>query len=122
MDEKNELDNSFSVALSQVRAGKCVSNASAKLSELLEAVEDTGRDGTLTLKLSVKHSADGEVLILDSTTIKKPQPAADPTFFYVNDKHRLTRDDPRGQKDIFRKEGEVDPTENHNQNGIEAKA
>ena len=67
------------------------------LNKLVEAVETTGKAGTLTLKLTVKPAGKdtaGAMVVSDLVTLKSPE--SHPEFFYfVDEDGNLTRSNPR---------------------------
>jgi hypothetical protein len=65
-----------------------------KLRELVKAVCDTGKSGTMTFK--VKAKLDGRnVIITSDVRSSPPQPATGSTFFFPDEKGDLRREDPK---------------------------
>lgn len=84
--------------LSQIRGGAAVTDAAKMLNELSRAVKETGKAGTLTIKLTVKpDKTDNTVVAIDpDVTIKAPKKPYPSGVFYIDDRTGdLTREDPR---------------------------
>ena len=83
-----------------MRSGKVAANINEKFSDCLKAVLDTGCEGEVTIKLSMKPSKmgiGGVVLEVDmeaDTKIKKPELAIGSSVFFVDKEGSLTREDP----------------------------
>lgn len=91
----------FAAFLQDLRDGRAHSELSAGLAELLAAVKDTGKGGTLTLKVKVKPGARGKdvdkVIITDTVTVDAPKPERGEDFFWVTEENELSRKHPRQQ-------------------------
>lgn len=68
----------------------------AELAELVKAVSELEKPGTLTLQLKVDVAGSGgrTVFIAGKVTSKPPVPAPEASIFYVGDGGTLHRDDP----------------------------
>jgi hypothetical protein len=84
----------FSEFLHLQRGGEFHEDATQALHRLLRAVQETGRPGELTIKISVKMAAANAVLIRDAVAAKSPAPEADPAYYYLDGHHNLRRSDP----------------------------
>lgn len=85
--------------LSQLRRGRLATELTEALDELLVAVQDTGKAGTLTLKLTVKPQKVNDyetarVEVSDDIAVRRPRRAALPSTFYLTDDSVLSRRDP----------------------------
>lgn len=91
----------FAVFLQDLRDGRAHSELSAGLAELLAAVKDTGKGGSLTLQLKIKPATRGKdmdkVVILDNVKVDLPKPERGEDFFFVTDHNELSRKHPRQQ-------------------------
>jgi hypothetical protein len=91
----------FAVFLQDLRDGRAHSELSAGLADLLAAVKDTGKGGTLTFSLKVKPGARGKdvdkVIITDNVKVDLPKPERGEDFFWVTDSNELSRKHPRQQ-------------------------
>lgn len=77
------------------RKGEVDTELTHHLRELIEAVQETGKKGTLTLTLTVNRLSDVQVEVLEDVKVKVPE-ATRPTSIYFVDQHiNLRRDDPR---------------------------
>lgn len=85
----------FSTCIMDLAHGDVNGSLSEKLEKLIEAVDETGKAGVLTIKLGVKKEGTMAVVHIDAT-IKLPEPAMPSTMFFFNeDGKSLTREDPR---------------------------
>lgn len=75
-------------------AGEIDRKLTDALTEVLAAVMDLGRSGTITLKLTVSQQDDASVLVLPTVTVKAPQPSSRAQHFYVDAERRLALADP----------------------------
>lgn len=68
----------FAVFLQDLRDGRAHAELSGQLAELLAKVKETGKGGTLTLKLKIKPAGRGsdvdKVVIADAITVDLPKP------------------------------------------------
>jgi hypothetical protein len=68
---------------------------SEKLEQLIGAVHETGKAGSLTIKLAIKKEGTMAVAHAD-TSLKLPEPAMPGTMFFFDEEGKsLTREDPR---------------------------
>lgn len=67
----------------------------AELAKLVTAVQETGRKGTLTYKLTVLPNAKVGVRIEDAVDVKEPKAVKGVSFFWVGAGGALLRNDPR---------------------------
>ena len=80
-----------------LRDGGAAYDCSAALGELVQAVVETGKGGSLSLTIKVTPAAEGnasKVLILDDIAVKFPKVAHLPSYFYTTDDGRLSRHNP----------------------------
>ncbi|WP_417534165.1 hypothetical protein [Marinobacterium stanieri] len=87
----------FANTLNTMDYGVTPQELSDDLAELLRAVKDTGKQGTLTLKLTVKPEslATGQVAIIPDVVLKAPQLPRDKAFMFMTPDGNLQREDPR---------------------------
>lgn len=81
------------------RRGELLEQGDQKLAELVEAIQQTGGSGSLTLKFNLKMNKAGQFETTPDLTIKKPQRSMGTGIYYATDDGRLTRRDPH-QMDI----------------------
>lgn len=94
----------FTQILNELRGGLVQSELTRDLRELIEAIQESGRGGSLTLTLKFKpHGArNREVHVTAAHTIKKPpKPDMDGASIFFAQRGNLLRDDPE-QGDFFR--------------------
>ena len=67
------------------------------LQRLVAAVQDTGKKGSVTIRVDVAQMKDDETLLITviNVTEKLPVAPAKPAIFYADDEGNLTRSDPR---------------------------
>lgn len=87
----------FADILREIRRGDLHDELSSALQELVQACQQTGKKGTLTIKLAIEP--DGQVLLItDDYDGKLPKPERSSSIFYADDDANLVRNDPRQQK------------------------
>jgi hypothetical protein len=88
----------FAEFLQQQRRGALHGELSEQLHELLQAVKETGKAGALTVRIDIKPAAKGnaeQVVVSDTSSVKKPQAARPESVFFLDDDGNLSRSDPR---------------------------
>ena len=89
----------FAVFLQDLQDGRTHSELSGNLTELLQTVRETGKGGSLTLKIKVKPSGRGadvdKVSITDAITLDLPKLERGDDLFYLTDDNELSRNHPR---------------------------
>jgi hypothetical protein len=94
----------FGQFLHEQRSGLLHDELSETLAELVTACVETGKKGTLTLKVDVKPTKDGVTLLLtDDVKTTLPKHDAKPALFFYDEHGNLLRKDPR-QMDLDLKE------------------
>jgi hypothetical protein len=88
---------SFATWLQEQRNGVCHAEATEALKELIAAVTEHQKGGTLTLKLDVKPAkvGVGTLLIVDAVKVSLPEGDRPAAIFYADDDGNLSRHDPR---------------------------
>ncbi|MFB7440202.1 hypothetical protein ACFC01_17895 [Streptomyces mirabilis] len=89
----------FAAFFVQHSRGEAHEQASTEFHELLAAVQEHGKKGSLTLTVTVeppKGGMDGApVAISIDTVLKAPKASAPPSIYFVDDDGNATRNDPR---------------------------
>lgn len=93
-------DLNFLEFLQSFRRGELLAEADTQLAELVEAVQETGGKGELTIKLPFKVNDAGQIECLPAVTSKKPRKAMGRGIYFATSEGRLTRRDPQ-QHDMF---------------------
>lgn len=97
--DTEQREDEFAVFLVQHSRGEAHTQISRELCELLAAVQEHGRKGSLTVKVTVeppKGHVDGAPLLISiESDLKAPRPVAPPAMYFVDDDGRPTRNDPR---------------------------
>jgi hypothetical protein len=89
---------SYMDTLLGLREGAAICDASEQLTELIKAVRETGKAGSLTITLKVRPASKGKtqvVMIDDTITEKIPKYDREATMFYASDENLLSKNDPR---------------------------
>lgn len=95
---KTEL--SFLEFLQGFRRGELLTEADAQYSELVQAIEDTGGKGEITIRLPFKMNDAGQIEIVPEIKMRKPRKPIGTGIYYVGGEGRLSRTDPK-QDDLF---------------------
>lgn len=86
----------FAAVLQEHRDGVLHAELSEKLAELVRAVAEEDKSGTLTLGLRVGPGPmPGSIVISPTVTSKVPTPPLDAALFFHDDSGNLSRRDPR---------------------------
>lgn len=92
--------------LREHRGGSTHDDLSEKLQELVAAVTEEGKSGTLTLTISVKPLGKGDGLEVGADVkIKPPVPKVGVSIFFASPENNLVRQDPRQQAMELREVG-----------------
>lgn len=94
--------------LREIRKGAVVDQASVKLADLVCAVTEHGKAGSLTIKLDVKPQEGdrGLVTVTASLKVVRPEAGIPDAIFYVDGEGGLHRNDP-DQGDFIRDAGKL---------------
>lgn len=93
----------FATFLMDLSHGDVNRELTDRLKKIVQAVEETGKVGTLSLKFNVKKEGTMAVVHCDAT-VKLPEPPMPGTmFFFGKDEGTLCREDPRQMslKEVF---------------------
>ncbi|GHH67506.1 hypothetical protein GCM10017673_14600 [Streptosporangium violaceochromogenes] len=87
----------FADILRDIRAGAVSDRAAAAMQELVAAVQELGKKGTLTVVLTVEPMKGNEAALAVSGEVALKLPKASPkaAVFFADAEHNLVRDDPR---------------------------
>ncbi len=88
----------FTETLRDLRAGRTLDELAEHLQAVVQAVQKCGKQGVLTLKLTVKPASRGDletILIHDLITVKAPEGERAATLFFGTPEGNLTRQNPR---------------------------
>jgi len=88
----------FTETVRDLRQGSAESDISRDLADLVQAIRETGRAGSITVTLSLKPvtAGDGTQLIVeDKVTVKKPMPQRGSTVLFATEDNELSRRDAR---------------------------
>jgi hypothetical protein len=99
---REDAPDSFAAFLCQTNKGRTERELSEAMQRLVAAVQETGKAGTLTLRIDIKPQAntDGVVTVTDRVTVKAPQLERPNSIFFITKNAGLSRNDPN-QRSIF---------------------
>ena len=87
--------NAFTQLVAILRDGELLTEASEKLCELVQAVQEHAKGGTLTLKLKITPAGKrGAMQITEELSVKTPQEEPDSTLLFATSDGILQRTDP----------------------------
>lgn len=98
-----DAPDSFSAFLCTTNKGRTERELSEAMQRVVSAVQETGKPGSLVLRVDVKpvKGTDGEqVVVTDSVTTKTPKLDRPVSMFFVTNNAGLSRQDPN-QRSIF---------------------
>lgn len=81
--------------LLRAKNGTLIPEASEKMSELVKRVDQTGKPGTLTIKLSVRKGPAGSLAIEATSDLKLPKEEKIETLMFPTPEGNLLTEDPR---------------------------
>lgn len=84
----------FADVLRDLSRGQTYDDLTTSLAEVVAASLETGKTGSLTLKLTVKPNGDASVLITDDIKTTVPTMKRPDTLFMATSSGALLRDDP----------------------------
>lgn len=87
----------FAQFLQEARRGGLHTEMSEQLADLVSAVRETGKKGSITLKLTVEPSKDDDAMIVvhDDCKVTLPRITQRPSLFFPDEHGNLHRRDPR---------------------------
>jgi len=77
-----------------LRKGAALADLNDEYQKVVKAVRETGKSGTVTLKLTIKPNGE-TVFVDDDISSKPPKPAKNTSMFYADEDGGLHRRDPR---------------------------
>lgn len=89
----------FLELMQSFRRGELLRTADRELAKVMEAMSETGGDGSITIKIPLKFNKAGQVEVTPSITSKIPQRPMGTGIYFADDDGRLSRRDPN-QLDI----------------------
>jgi len=87
----------FAAFVTDIDHGSAHKQLSEKLGELVAAVQDVGKPGTMTVKFNIKKESGVAIVSVECVT-KLPDHPMNGAMFWFGDKGKLLRDDPRQLK------------------------
>lgn len=93
-DTAQEPPKPFGTFLLQHAKGRTHDELSEALRDVVLAARETGKAGSITLKLNIKALDDYGFEVTDSVSVKKPAGARPKSLWFATDEGELTRDNP----------------------------
>lgn len=94
MDKKT----SFCQTLGNLQHGYTLQELDQALTEALQASSDTGKQSTVTVKLTIKPNGAGTYKIVDDIKTTLPKFEKEATVLFTDRDQQLVREDPRQQR------------------------
>lgn len=91
------VDSAFLLLLQQHRHGEILSDLSESIRNVTQAVQDSGRGGSITLKIDIRPASKGRAgALVVEDEIKEKLPTEDKTgsIFFADKNYNLIREDP----------------------------
>jgi hypothetical protein len=104
-DTKAAAPRPFTQFLQEQRKGGLHEDLSARLAEVVQAVLEHGKQGTVTVALKIKPVGDGQIQISDDVKVKAPEGEKAASIFYADQDGNVSRTDPRQTEMPLRKVG-----------------
>ena len=97
MSEPIHATTTITQLISELHHGEIEQRLTSELAELVEAVQETGKLGTLTIKLHVKKEGSVAAVLIDSS-LKKPKHPFHGSIMHFGQNGALLSEDPRQLK------------------------
>ena len=81
--------------LEQYKKGEVDGELTHELRTLIEAVQDTGKPGTITLTLKVSRKSDSQVTVIEDIKVATPKHSRSESIYFIDQHLNLLRSDPR---------------------------
>jgi hypothetical protein len=90
----------FTDVLRDIRKGRPVEEATEALADVVMAVDETGKEGSVTITLKIKPAKHGgpEKVLIAEVTAKKPWADIASAIFFSDEDGNLVRFDPRQEE------------------------
>ena len=85
----------FTDVLAQLSSGQVVDDLNESVAEVTKAVEESGKAGSLTLKIAIAPNGESMVTFEATVTTKTPKASLGKTLFYTDAEGGVHRRDPR---------------------------
>lgn len=97
-NEESKPIRPFMDTLRDLEHGELLEQLGIDQRKVLEAVKKTNCKGSLTLKLSYKPVAEGQITLTGEISTSLPKQSRAQTLFFITDEDNLSRDNPRQHK------------------------
>lgn len=105
-DSPNKAVNSLMKFLTPLAEGDLVPEFNAKLRELVVAVQETDKQGAITLSIKLERvkQSRNQIIVHTELKLKKPEQAKPITFYFADDLGGIHRQDPNQMQFQYEKE------------------
>ena len=94
-DTSEDTAQDFLAFLAAINKGRTVRELGEQLGQLVAAIEQAGKGGTLTLRIDVKPAGKSDALtVTDQVQVKLPKLARAESIFFPDENHHLVRSNP----------------------------
>ena len=90
----------FVQMIEKMNGGNTLAALNTELTEVVRAVSETNKQGSLMLKLKISPNGDNGITIEEDVATKLPKPSSGKSLFFTDGEGDLLRSDPR-QKEMF---------------------
>jgi len=97
--------------LRHLGAGVMLDDASEQLADLVKRVDETGKPGSITIKINLRRAAAGALAVTSDIIVKKPPEVKMETLLFPTVEGNLLTQDPRQQVLELRTVEHITPTE-----------
>lgn len=102
----------FDHTLREIRYGEALDELSVTMAELVSAVSNTQKTGSITLTIKLKPAGGGTIEVIDDIKAKIPTLPKGTSIFFATPDNNLVRNDPRqpdlsGLKSVDTQTGEI---------------
>lgn len=85
----------FDTVLRDIRYGECLDELTEQMAELVAAVSNTNKAGSLTITFKLKPAGGGSIELTDDIKSKVPTLPKGSSIFFATPDNNLVRNDPR---------------------------
>ena len=89
------LNQPFIKMITELRYGTLLDDLTQEMQKVVNACQDTGKKGTLTLTINIAPGKGGEVSITDKIVAKAPEHEKEASIMFITSEGNLQRNDPR---------------------------
>jgi hypothetical protein len=99
-DKADDGARPFTQFLQEQRKGGLHLDLTDGLAEVVRAVMEHGKQGTLAVSLKIKPIGDGQVQIIDAVKVGAPEGEKAASIFYTDEQGNVSRKNPHQQEEL----------------------